>query len=494
MRTINEKNEKLVENFRLELAKIYESTRSIVKNSKSKEKMLIRFNDIAKEFYTKFKNTSIPVILSDSVLSTSFELFSASIMLPYGSLKIPFFFIEVLQDDINFSFNEEFSQELEWMDLIGVLYQKWYNTRKKLTKTIVLICKVLSRNGIDGQLYRFPLTYEMIANRTRQSLSIIKLTFSSDTINSIVKNYFLFNPWKLGWEIYLLSYPITMNEKLTSYDNVTIAQEYCSHNNMFRIIQQPSSSNNERLLTLKSNVRSIGGRIYFVNALSYHWDLSQLHPRPEKSFVMRPYFFVNSPSIIKPNITYEIENQSLDWIKRTIDEKNKYDPEKRKKIIEVLATIIEFGISNNDYEGFANEKGLDSHELNDIFHFLLENKVLALAYNFNFIGAGRDYFFLIENSDEKLNNLLKQNLLQCTFSYFWESQEMIAGRLKVPDIWVANLLEFFTRLQYQNPLLEISYGQCLYGYSLFNPNIKLSRKNILNILKNQESLEKELVT
>ena len=57
---------------------------------------------------------------------------------------------------------------------------------------------------------------------------------------------------------------------------------------------------------------------------------------------------------------------------------------------------------------------------------------------------------------------------------------MLAGRLQVPDTWVANLLEFFIRMQLRYPKLSISYGQKLLGYSLFVPNVKLPPNYILD--------------
>ena len=106
--------------------------------------------------------------------------------------------------------------------------------------------------------------------------------------------------------------------------------------------------------------------------------------------------------------------------------------------------------------------------------------MIALAHRFKSIGAGREYAFIIENTNEELNFFIKQNLLQCVFSYFYESNDMIAGRLQVPDNWVANLLEFFTRMQFRHPELDISYGQRLLGYSMFVPNVKLPKNFILN--------------
>ena len=146
----------------------------------------------------------------------------------------------------------------------------------------------------------------------------------------------------------------------------------------------------------------------------------------------------------------------------------------------VLNYLIENGIPMVNYESVAEKVGLSVHEFNEILQYLIENKVIVLAYRFKFIGAGREYSFIIENSNPTLNNLIKQNLLQCVFSYFYESESMIAGRLQVPDKWVANLLQFFNRLQMRKLELEISYGQRLHGYSLFIPNIKLPKNYILN--------------
>ena len=299
--------------FKVKLQFICESTRNIISTGRLENEEISQLKKLADDFFEDFRNSSIPVREPNPKLDYSPEMVSTSIMLPYGCMMVPFFFVEVFQQEKNFSFDEEFSQDLKWSELIGILFQKWYSKRKKLTKTIVLVCKVLSRYGTEGQSYRFPITHEIIANRTRQSLSIIKMTYTTILSNSIVRDFFLINPWKLGWNLYLLSYPMTKNDNFIDFEDMTIAIEICAGNKMFRVIQQPMLDSGETLAKLKSIMKETGGKIHFLQSTIFNWDLSQLNPRPEKSFQLSPYFLDNSPSVIVPNIQFGSETQNFSW-------------------------------------------------------------------------------------------------------------------------------------------------------------------------------------
>ena len=119
---------------------------------------------------------------------------------------IPFFFYNGFKERISFDLNEEFAQPLPWSEILGIINQKWLMERKKLTRTEVLICKVLSRYNTKNQIFHFPITTNMIANRSRQSLSIIEKSFPTLYERNIASELFLINSWKLGWEQYLLLY------------------------------------------------------------------------------------------------------------------------------------------------------------------------------------------------------------------------------------------------------------------------------------------------
>ena len=146
---------------------------------------------------------------------------------------------------------------------------------------------------------------------------------------------------------------------------------------------------------------------------------------------------------------------------------------KRERIIEVLIFLVDYGIPFVNFETTAEIIGLPVNTFSEILQFLIDVKVIPLAHRFKSIGAGREYAFIFENTTPEINNFIKQKLLQCVFSYFYEAKTMLAGRLQVPDTWVANLLEFFIRMQFRYPKLSMSYGQRLLGYSLFVPNVKL---------------------
>ena len=203
--------------------------------------------------------------------------------------------------------------------------------------------------------------------------------------------------------------------------------------------------------------------------------------------------------LIEPSIHFEYGEQALDWlrdskkttniithkkiknrkIRRTIKFQVISDL-KRERIIEVLNYLVDYGIPLVNYDITAEKIGLPVNTFSEIFQFLIDTKVIALAHRFKSIGAGREYAFIFENTTPEINDFIKQKLLQCVFSYFYEGKTMLAGRLQVPDAWVASLMEFFTRMQFRYPKLVMSYGQRLLGYSLFVPNVKLPPNYILD--------------
>lgn len=486
--------------FQLELQKACELTRKIIQESDiDSEESLAQFNSIAYEMYEKFKDSPLKVRPPNPKLDYLKEMVSTSFMLRYGCMNVPYYFIGVFKEDPNFSFAEEFEQELKWHELIGLLQQKWLNRKLKLTKTSVLICKALSRYNSEGQVYRFPITHEIIANRTRQSLSIIKLTFPLIFTKSIVRDLFLINPWKLGWGLYLISYPYQENYRFDNYNAITIGLEICSGKKSFRIIQYPLLDSGENLSSLKTIIKEIGGNLYHIKSTDFHWDLSQLHQDEKKSFSRIPKFLYKSPTYIEPNIHYTSDSEIIDWYSDSIidkslkmrsnSEQNDIDANnggkelsdlKKERIIKVLNYLVEYGIPMVNYEVSAEKIGLTINEFGNILRYLIKSRVITLGYRFKHIGAGYEYCFLIENSSSELNRLIKQNLLQCIFSYFYESENILAGRIQVPDKWVAGLLEFFTKLQMRFSNLTINYGQRIIGYNFFNPNVSFPKNYILN--------------
>ena len=480
--------------FKTELIIISDKVRAFIQSYKTKKNYLKNLEIIAEDFFNKFENSPIPVRAFDHKQSYSPDMVSTTIVLPYGCMMIPYFFVEVYTEDIDISFDEEFSQQVTWSELVGILFQKWYDRRKKLTKTMVLICKTLSRYGVQGQLYRFPLTFETIKNRVRQSFSSVKTSVPLLYTELIVRDIFLINPWKLGWELYLVTYPLLERDSFSNLDNLTIAIEICAGNILFRVIQQPILDSGKNLIDIREKLNQIHGKIYLINSTDFHWDLTQLDSREEKSFQEIPNFLGRTTNKILPNVHFQYESSTVDWlINQPITHEylegeehfKKSNAEiftdlKKERIMRVLNYLIDFGAPLINYENTAEKIGLPVNELSGILHFLIENRIIALAQRFKTIGAGKEYSFLIENTNSELNELIKQSLLQCVFSYIYESKNMIAGRLQVPDKWVAKLIEFFTRLQFRNLELKITFGQRLLGFSLFIPNIKLPQNFILN--------------
>jgi hypothetical protein len=490
MKNISDKRDDWDSIFRSEFYSVYQASHELIKKGEIGTQEITALTNLANRFFDRFNKSPIPVRSPNLKLDYSPEIISTSVLLPYGCMMVPYFFIDVFKSDPTFSFDEEFSLEVKWSELIGLLYQKWYNQRKKLTRTIVLICKTLSRYNIEGQLYRFPISHEIIANRTRQSISIIKMTYPEMHLSSIVRDFFLINPWKVGWVLYLLSYPYKFNDDLKVHDNKTIGLEICSSKRALRIIQLPMLDDGHSLSTIQEKIRDIGGNVYEITSTDFHWELSQLMPQENKSFRKCPNFLDNAPSLSEPTVHFEFSPNGLDWLIDTPDldefnKKNKKNTQiitdlRKERIIAVLNYLVEYGIPMVNYVATAEKIGLPKHEFSSIIRFLIEKRIIGLAHRFKFIGAGHEYSFLIEHSSPDINRLIKQNLLQCVFSYFYESDNMLAGRLQVPDSWVAHLFEYFTRLSFRYPYLEISYGQRLIGYSFFVPNVKLPKEYILN--------------
>ena len=393
--------------FKTELYSVCESTRDLIKDNLLKEKKLETLLELAYNFFVIFENSPIPVRRPDEKLNYLPEMVSTSVILPYGCMMVPYFFWEVFNEDSNMKFDDEFSQNVKWIELIGIIHQKWYNKRKKLTKTLVLICKVLSRYGTHGQQFRFPITNEQIANRTRQSLSIIKLSMPDIHTRHLVRDFFLINPWKIGWELYLLSYSYNDNPIFSEYEPLTIAIEICANHKIYRVIQQPMVESDDTRNELLSIIITIGGNLYTIQSTDFHWDLSQLQPQENKSFLKAPYFMADTTTLIEPSLHFEYGEHALEWLQDSkkitniiTHKKNKNKREirrtvkfqilsdiKRERIIEVLNYLVDYGIPLVNFDTTAEKIGLPVNTFSEILQFLIDVKVIALAHRFKSIGA-----------------------------------------------------------------------------------------------------------
>ena len=440
---------------------------------------------IADDFLTKFKDSPIPLRAPTPEIDQNAQIYSCSIMFPYGCILIPYSIYQTFIENPLMDFDEEFSQDLTWLELLGIISQKQSRQRKKLTKTAVLICKVLSRYGIKNQQFKFPITVDMIGNRTRLSLSIVKETFTSVYLRGIASDFFLLNPWKLGWELYLISYPTTSEELFKEYSKESISFETCSNGTMFRVLQIPMVKETSLVEILQKKLHEANGNLHAIQKTHFNWDISQLEPKSNKSFLNIPNFYSKSVEERIPDISFMYDDNPMDWFSSTsinqdksLEKKLKFNENskkaplsftelKKERIFLILNYLIEFGVPLKNYERTAEKIGLPVEEFSVILRFLINKEVIVLAHRFNYIGASREYSFLIENGSEKVNKMIKQSLLKSVFSYFYEGNNFIAGRVQLPDLWVDNFIEYLARLQYKFKELHISYGARLIGYHFF---------------------------
>ena len=483
--------------FKKELKKSFDKTKSVFLNHLSYTATLSALKSIADEFYEVLKDSPIPVYKANPELNAQEIYYSTSIDLPWSCFMIPYFFYKAFKENVNFDLEEEFSQTLSWYELIGIINIKWLMERNKLTKTDVLICKVLSRYNSKNQAFKFPITLKIIANRTRQSISSIEKTFSTLFNRLIVNDFFLINPWKLGWELYLVSYNYSNDDKLSEFNSLTLSKEILLNNFVFRIIQIPFLHTNDDFNKIKKITNEISGTVHLINSTSFNWELSQLEPRQDKSFLHVPNFTQKPVVEIIPSVSFSYDPKSLDWLSETDEDKTKHSKkgsflqtwEERhdsKSILKILNFIIQHGILLNTFEKTANDLDITELELSKLTQFLIKNEVISLAFRFILIGAGMEYAFLIEFKDGTKNNAnelfdcINQVVLQCPFSYVYKCDSVIAGRVQVPDNWVYKFLEFLSTLQLRDEYIKVKLGQRILGYSFFTPNVKLPKDYVIN--------------
>ena len=476
--------------FRKELNFVFDKTKELIIKKIDKSNTIIELTSIADSFFKTFAQSPIPVYKPNPELYRNEDYISTSIDLPFSCFMVPYFFYEALRENINFDLDAEFSQSLPWSELLGIINQKWLMERKKLTKTDVFICKVLSRYNSKNQAYKYPITINIISNRSRLSLSSIEKTFHTLFSRIIVTDFFIINPWKLGWELYLISYSYSHDKSLSEFDQITLSKEILLNNFAFRIIQIPFLKKNDDLNRIRKTINNIEGTISLIESTSFHWELGQLEPREDKSFLNVPDFHHVPVVPIEPCISFSFEKDSLNWLRESDFSSKKSNKKLFKKslenrldidrIIKILNFIIQYGIPLNSLEKTATELGISEQELSKQIQFLIKNNVISLAYRFRFIGAGMEYSFLIENGTSEIFNSLSQSFLQCPFSYIYRCDSVLAGRVQVPNSWVSKFLEYLTTIQLRNPTIKIKIGQRILGYNFFSPNVKLPKDYVLN--------------
>lgn len=483
--------------FRENLKLACDKTKKIILSKIEKKELVAELSIIANEFYETFEGSPIPVDPPTNELYYDEKFVSATIKLPAVCFMVPYFFYATFLEDNKIDFAEIFSQDIPWLLLIGMINQKLISIRKKLTKTDVLILKALSRYDLSGQKFRFPLTSEILSNRTRQGISIVSTTFPSLYARLLAKDLFLINPWKTGWNIELVVYESSKDIAYSRLDKFTLSKEYFYDGNVCRVIQQPTiRSENEQSL-LESIVKKTNGSIYTINKTSFHWDISGLRPREDESFKQVPIFAPDLIQDITPDVEFSNDKNSLDWLTYITDRKamkKLYYPKKsafqdfddedflqrKDRILKIINFILQYGITLKSFDVTAKSLDIPLHEFSKLLHFLIKTEIIALGHRFKFIGAGEEYAFIFRNGTEIDYHTIRQSLLKCCFSYFYEGDGILAGRCQVPDLWANAFMGFMMKYRLTRPDLTIQFGQRIYGYSYFNPNIRMPQNFILD--------------
>lgn len=493
------KNDKWDATFRLELIKVFNTTKQLVLDKKSEEELASSFKILADTFFDTFKQSPIPVkkAIPELDINDNPLLYSSTITLSFSCFMIPYFFYSVLKEDKHFSLDEEFALDLPWDQLLGIINQKWLKQRKNLTKTEAMICKVLARYNVKGQKYVFPITAEIISNRTRQSISGVKLAYPNLYVRGIINDFFLINPWKLGWELFIVLYHKSEDVKFSAFNQLTLSKEIMLGTNVFRVIQQPRMSSYHEPSELQKLCKSISADLFLLDQTTFHWDLNQLQPRADKSFLDPPNFISGPSTQIEPNVVFQYDDDPLQWLRKvseiTRPGRNKstqktfglFGPIKnselnKERIMLILNYIIDKGFTLRSLELTAKNLNIPILEFNKLLHYIIQSDIIALGHRFLFVGAGSEYSFVLQNGSAELFELVTQSLLQCPFSYFYQSKTILAGRCQIPNTWVDKFFEFFLRFQESYPQIELHFGPRVMGYSFFNPNVKLPKNYVLN--------------
>ena len=474
-----------------------DKTKKILSGKLEKKELIFELSTIANEFYKTFEFSPIPVDPPTPELYFEASYISASVQLPSGCFMVPYFFFSAFEEDNTINFTTEFSQTLPWKVLIGIINQKLLTIRKKLTKTDVLILKSLSRYSVSGQKFVFPLTSEILSNRTRQGISIVTTTFPTIYTRLIAQDIFLVNPWKAGWNLALVLYSTSEDDKYTIFDHVTLSKEFFFDDKVFRVIQQPTIHPEKEQSLLETIVEKTNGSMYFINKTSFHWDISDLQPREDESFKKIPDFAPDPIQDIEPTIEFSNDQSTLDWLQFITDKKLMYQLYssrrhsfqdldennyllRKKRILNIINFILKNGVALKSLEATAKNLDIPIHEFSKLFHFLIKSEIIILGHRFNYIGAGKEYSFIFLNGTKDDYHYIKQSLLKSVFSYFYEGDGALAGRCQVPDLWANSFLECIMKFRLSRPKLKILLGQRIYGYNFFTPNIRMPSNFVLD--------------
>ena len=474
-----------------------DKTKKILLSKFDKNNLIYELTSIATEFYKTFEHSPIPVDPPTPELYYEATYVSASVQLPSGCFMVPYFFFSAFEEDSSINFDAEFSQILPWKVLIGIINQKLLTIRKKLTRTDVLILKSLSRYSVSGQKFVFPLTSEILSNRTRQGISIVTTTFPTIYTRLLAQDIFLINPWKAGWNLALVLYSTSDDHDYTIFDHVTLSKEYFFDDQIFRVIQQPTIHPEQEQSLLNTIVEKTNGTMFIINKTSFHWDISGLQPREDESFKQIPDFAPDPIQDIEPIIEFSNDQSTLDWLQFITDKKLMYQLYSSKRhsfqdidennyllrknrILNIINFILKNGVTLKSLEATAKSLDIPIHEFGKLFHFLIKSEIIILGHRFNYIGAGREYSFIFLNGTKNDYHYIKQSLLKSVFSYFYEGDDVLAGRCQVPNLWANSFFECIMKFRLSRPNLKILLGQRIYGYNFFSPNIRMPSNYVLD--------------
>lgn len=450
-------------NFNVELFKIYKQVKYIVDNSNEINNDIAQdLLKLAENFYQKFKNSVIPITPPDPMRE---PYTSAQIQFKNGCVMIPYMFYINYKDNPSIELEKIFSKNHTWKNLLSDLLINFHKYRKTLNDTDIIIIKFLAQYSGGTTNLTYPLTLGLIVNRTRikKSRESISKHFINLINRMIVYNFTMFNPWKMGWDLKLVTYDRGddyLYEEDEYINKFTVAKELLFSNKAFRIVQEPLVKEQESAINLFNES-------FHINSLSYNWNLNQLKVKPEDSFQIIPAFGEARPSTIIPTIDLNIKDGISNWI----EDKELSSPSRKNILFKVIKYLIQYDIPLLTYEKTSENIGISTEQLNFAMRFLFKHKIINCAVKYMYIGCTPIFNFLITKITHEQQEWIAQNLYLLPFSYIWRGDNVLAGVCNVPNHWVPDLLSFFSYLMSQD--MDVYIGQSILFESWYRNNILL---------------------
>ena len=449
--------------FRLELRNICIYLKNNIHKLQQEESIL---NDelltIALDFYEKFKDSPIPISPPDPLRK---KYASTQITLQTGCLMVPYHLYLMISENNNLDLDTLFGKNLFWMDLLSNFFEISIQQRKSLSETDIQICKMISRYRAGANKTAYPLTAGIISARTRlKSHKAIRKSWNSLIDRLILYNYLMLNPWKLGWDLTLISYN-RKNDLFYEQDRYlsiwTIAKEILFTNRAFRIIQEPRVKDTFDSFPLPN---SNDVHIDTINSLTFNWNLAQLKVKESESFSYIPNFGIEQPEIIDPLIKYD-NNSNSDWI----EDETLYNEHRKEILIKVARYITKYDMPLLSMDDTSKRIGITYDQLNFALKFLFSHNIISFASRFKFIGCSPYYNFLIEGINGKQQKQIALNLYQLPFSMLWYGENTLAGVCNIPNNWINDFMRYFSYLMTDNKAnIYLGYAKMLESWWMKN--------------------------